>query len=94
MPTSQFRRVSRIGERKAMPRGEQFRAVTNHAFVKEAPKPPSREGRCVAKDDTCKGFRAKGTEYCAGHLRSMGLLDGEEVTDEEGPTGNSDQDTA
>lgn len=25
--------------------------------------------RCVAENDTCEGPRAKGTEYCIGHLR-------------------------
>jgi hypothetical protein len=27
--------------------------------------------RCVANEDTCEGPKAKGTDYCAGHLRSM-----------------------
>lgn len=27
--------------------------------------------RCMANDGTCQGIRAKGTEYCIGHLRSM-----------------------
>jgi hypothetical protein len=27
--------------------------------------------RCIANNDTCKGPRAKGTNYCMGHLRSM-----------------------
>lgn len=27
--------------------------------------------RCVANNDTCNGPKAKGTEYCVGHLRSM-----------------------
>ena len=27
--------------------------------------------RCIANDDTCEGPRAKGTEYCVGHLRSV-----------------------
>lgn len=29
---------------------------------------------CIAKDHTCKGFRSAGTNYCAGHQRSLGLL--------------------
>lgn len=35
---------------------------------------PTRDTFCVANDDTCKGRRAKGTEYCAGHLRSQGVI--------------------
>jgi hypothetical protein len=27
--------------------------------------------RCIANNETCDGPRAKGTEYCIGHLRSM-----------------------
>lgn len=27
--------------------------------------------RCVANDDTCEGPKAKGTDYCIGHLRSQ-----------------------
>jgi len=26
--------------------------------------------RCIANDDTCEGPKAKGTEYCIGHLRA------------------------
>lgn len=29
-----------------------------------------RGNKCSANDDTCEAVRAKGTEYCAGHLRS------------------------
>lgn len=27
--------------------------------------------RCIANNDTCEGPKAKGTDYCIGHLRSM-----------------------
>lgn len=27
--------------------------------------------RCIANNDTCEGPKAKGTEYCIGHLRAM-----------------------
>lgn len=27
--------------------------------------------RCIAKEDTCEGPRANGTEYCVGHLRAV-----------------------
>jgi hypothetical protein len=26
--------------------------------------------RCIANEDTCEGPKAKGTDYCVGHLRS------------------------
>jgi hypothetical protein len=29
-----------------------------------------RGPKCIANEDTCEGARAKGTEYCVGHLRS------------------------
>lgn len=31
--------------------------------------------RCVANDDTCEGPKAKGTDYCIGHLRAMSKKD-------------------
>jgi len=27
--------------------------------------------RCMANDATCQGHRAKGTDYCMGHLRKI-----------------------
>jgi len=33
--------------------------------------------RCIANDDTCEGPKAKGTDYCVGHLRSMAKKDSE-----------------
>jgi hypothetical protein len=32
--------------------------------------------RCVANDDTCEAPRAKGTDYCVGHLRSRAKNNG------------------
>lgn len=26
---------------------------------------------CMANEETCRGARAKGTDFCIGHLRSM-----------------------
>lgn len=34
-----------------------------------------RGKKCKAKDDTCKGDRMKGLDFCVGHARSMGLLE-------------------
>lgn len=27
--------------------------------------------RCIANDETCQGARAKGTNFCIGHLRQL-----------------------
>lgn len=32
---------------------------------------PNRRGRCKANKDTCKGFRTKDSEFCAGHLNAI-----------------------
>ncbi len=29
-----------------------------------------REGRCTARDDTCKGFRVRNSDLCYGHKRA------------------------
>jgi hypothetical protein len=39
-----------------------------------AKKEPDRTGLCVGNDNTCGARQAKGTEWCAGHLRSRGEL--------------------
>lgn len=41
-----------------------------------APAPPGGmpyvgHTRCMANEATCQGARAKGTDYCIGHLRQM-----------------------
>lgn len=45
-----------------------------------------RGNKCSANDDTCDAVRAKGTELCAGHLRSkakkLEMTDGSNKTDE------------
>ena len=50
------------------------RSVT--PYVNE--KVEARKGRCIANGDTCKGFRAKDTKFCIGHLRSMAKAQREE----------------
>lgn len=53
-----------------------------------APSAPyvGRGNKCSANEDTCEGARAKGTQFCAGHLRSMvkngEVVDGTDETDE------------
>ena len=44
------------------------------ASAKEAPPggmPYVGHTRCMANEGTCQGVRAKGTDFCIGHLRSM-----------------------
>lgn len=46
-----------------------------------------RGNKCVGNDDTCEGSRAKGTEFCMGHLRSKAnkkveITDGANEVDE------------
>ena len=31
--------------------------------------------RCIANEDTCEGPKAKGTDYCIGHLRNKTKVD-------------------
>ena len=33
---------------------------------------PDRARRCMANDDTCMGWRIKGSEFCYGHTRGSG----------------------
>ncbi len=33
--------------------------------------------RCIANNDTCEGPKAKGTDYCVGHLRAMAKKESE-----------------
>lgn len=47
-------------------------AHTNSARVAAASAPyVGRGNKCSANEDTCEGIRAKGTEYCMGHLRKF-----------------------
>lgn len=41
--------------------------------------PPSapfvgRGSKCIANNDSCEANQAKGTNYCYGHLKSLGLI--------------------
>lgn len=47
-----------------------------------APSGPyiGRGNKCTGNEDTCEGNRAKGTEYCMGHLRQMLKDKNQEVT--------------
>lgn len=53
-----------------------------------APSAPyvGRGNKCSANDDTCEAAKAKGTDYCAGHLRALtkeeGVVDAADTPDE------------
>lgn len=36
-----------------------------------------RGNKCSGNDDSCEGLRAKGTEFCMGHLRKIAKENGE-----------------
>jgi hypothetical protein len=42
------------------------------AKIAPASAPYIGRNRCIANDDTCEGPKAKGTDFCVGHLRSQG----------------------
>lgn len=46
-----------------------------------APSAPylGRGNMCSADNDTCEGRRAKGTEFCFGHMKKFGLVPTKEV---------------
>lgn len=47
-------------------------APTNGAKLASASAPyVGRGNKCSANEDTCEGIRAKGTEYCMGHIRKF-----------------------
>lgn len=70
-----------MGQRKETARDGQFQPRYDNIF-KRPPGPTPEEkhaaeraGKCIGNDDTCGARRAKGTEYCVGHMRSLGLLE-------------------
>ena len=47
-------------------------APTTGAKIAAPSAPYIGRNRCTANDDTCEGPKAKGTDFCVGHLRSQG----------------------
>jgi hypothetical protein len=47
-------------------------APTDGAKIATASGPYIGRNRCIANEDTCEGPKAKGTDFCVGHLRSQG----------------------
>lgn len=60
------------------PQGDYRRAAFADARIAAASAPyVGRGNKCMGNDDTCKGIRAKGTQYCMGHLRRIAKENGE-----------------
>lgn len=74
----------RFGGRSQAPKTE----MTNYRRPQKYQIPPDRSKLCIGNDDTCGARRAKGTEYCIGHLRSLE----KEVKDETAGTEGSGSD--
>lgn len=71
------------------PQGDYRRAALSDARLAAASAPyVGRGNKCMGNDDTCKGIRAKGTQFCMGHLRSIAKQNGEtkEVTEDAAST--------
>ena len=45
---------------------------TTGAKIAAPSAPYVGRNRCIANQDTCEGPKARGTDYCIGHLRSQG----------------------
>ena len=54
------------------PVSNQRLAHTDGARLATASAPYVGRGKCAGNDDTCEGPKAKGTDFCIGHLRSQG----------------------
>jgi hypothetical protein len=66
------------------PVGGQRLAAVEGARIATASAPyVGRGNKCSANEDTCEGIRAKGTEYCMGHIRKFkpAISGDKEVTD-------------
>jgi hypothetical protein len=58
--------------------GNEYAAYQNQpaatGFVPSRDNGVPYQGRgkhCMAQNNTCKGFKARGTNYCIGHLRAL-----------------------
>lgn len=61
--------------------GQRLVAVSGARIAAASGPYIGRGNKCSANDDTCEGMRAKGTDYCMGHLRSITKGEDKEVTD-------------
>ena len=70
------------------PQGDyRLSAISNSRLASASAPYVGRGNKCSGNEDTCEGMRAKGTEFCMGHLRKMAKDAGREVT-----ASGSDQD--
>jgi hypothetical protein len=54
------------------PQGDYRLAYIEGAKLASASAPyVGRGNKCSGNEDTCEGIRAKGTEFCMGHLRKL-----------------------
>lgn len=55
--------------------GREVRVAPSYDSTTPYKGPPERNPKkCVGADYTCNGWKAKGTDFCVGHLRSRGEL--------------------
>jgi hypothetical protein len=55
-----------------VPQNNQRLSAISGARIASASAPYlGRGNKCSGNEDTCEGMRAKGTEFCMGHLRSV-----------------------
>jgi hypothetical protein len=69
------------------PQGDYRLAHIDGAKIASASAPyVGRGNKCSGNEDTCEGMRAKGTEFCMGHLRKVAkevVADGASTNDAE-----------
>lgn len=51
--------------------GRRLAAVSGSRVAAASAPFVGRGNKCSANEDTCEGIRAKGTEYCMGHIRKF-----------------------
>ena len=55
-----------------VPQNNQRLSAISGARIASASAPYlGRGNKCSGNEDTCEGMRAKGTEFCMGHLRAV-----------------------
>ena len=75
------------------PQGDYRLAHIDGARLASASAPYiGRGNKCSGNEDTCEGIRAKGTEFCMGHLRKLAKENGvtKEVTEDAASTDESE----
>jgi len=75
-----------------VPQNNQRLSAISGARIASASAPYlGRGNKCSGNEDTCEGMRAKGTEFCMGHLRSFKKVSVEtKVVDDVASTDDAD----